>query len=126
MNAHHSIQGANSEGGAEPPPNPSRFKRIWSHPYGKALTILLSGLAISQVAFTLGFRTIGSALSILLTALTGWAFFGHFITIDDDMPGEWSNPEGSRTLWRRSLLELLAKFVVFAIVGIFMAAHFES
>ncbi|MBW8897347.1 MAG: hypothetical protein JF619_04365 [Massilia sp.] len=24
-----------------------------------------------------------------------WAFVGHLITIDDDVPGGWSNPDGS-------------------------------
>ena len=25
-----------------------------------------------------------------------WAFFGHLITADDDLPGGWSNPDGAR------------------------------
>jgi hypothetical protein len=24
-----------------------------------------------------------------------WAFVGHIVTIDDDLPGGWSNPDGS-------------------------------
>ena len=26
---------------------------------------------------------------------SAWAFFGHLITADDDIPGGWSNPDGS-------------------------------
>jgi hypothetical protein len=29
-------------------------------------------------------------------AFAGWLFFGHLITIDDDFPGGWSNPNGDR------------------------------
>lgn len=27
-------------------------------------------------------------------ALSGWAFIGHLVTVDDDLPGGWSNPDG--------------------------------
>ena len=50
--------------------------------------------------------------------LSGWAFLGHFITLDDDRPGEWSNPERSHTLWYRSLMELLLKLLVFTTVAV--------
>lgn len=45
--------------------------------------------------------------------LSGWAFIGHFITIDDEIPGEWSNPEGSKRIWYMSLGELSIKAVIF-------------
>jgi hypothetical protein len=47
-----------------------------------------------------------------IAGLAALVFAGHLITIDDDMPGEWSNPEGSRRIWHRSLLILLVKFLV--------------
>lgn len=30
-----------------------------------------------------------------LIGFSGWAFLGHLITADDDLPGGWSNPEGN-------------------------------
>ncbi|HVO25072.1 MAG TPA: hypothetical protein VMW56_15745 [Candidatus Margulisiibacteriota bacterium] len=54
--------------------------------------------------------------------LAAWAAFGHLITLDDDEPGGWSNPEESKDLWRSSLLELAVKFVVLlALVSIALA-----
>jgi hypothetical protein len=43
-----------------------------------------------------------AALSVLFSvpyiftavAFAGWLFFGHLVTIDDDFPGGWSNPDG--------------------------------
>lgn len=48
-----------------------------------------------------------------LCGLAGWVAVGHLITLDDDMPGEWSNPEGDIALWRSSLRVLAVKFAVF-------------
>ncbi len=50
-----------------------------------------------------------------LCGLSGWALIGHLVTLDDDMPGEWSNPEGSRTLWHSSLIVLLIKLLAFSV-----------
>lgn len=49
-----------------------------------------------------------------LCGLAAWMAFGHLITLDDDMPGEWSNPEGDKKYWRGSLVIMTAKFLVFA------------
>ena len=38
-----------------------------------------------------------------------WAFVGHAITLDDDIPGAWSNMERSEKVWRNSRIELLVK-----------------
>lgn len=45
--------------------------------------------------------------------LAGWAAIGHLITLDDDLPGEWSNPEEDGAFWRSSLAILAVKFAVF-------------
>lgn len=29
-----------------------------------------------------------------LIGFSAWAFFGHLVTADDDVPGGWSNPHG--------------------------------
>lgn len=44
--------------------------------------------------------------------LAAWVFIGHLVTLDDDMPGEWSNPNNSKNFWRSSKIELLTKFLV--------------
>jgi hypothetical protein len=44
---------------------------------------------------------------------SGWAAFGHWVTLDDDLPGGGSNPNESKVLWRRSLVELSLKALVF-------------
>lgn len=41
---------------------------------------------------------------------------GHLITIDDDRLGGFSNPEEDKNLWNLSLLLLLLKFVVLAVL----------
>jgi hypothetical protein len=45
---------------------------------------------------------------------------GHLVTLDNDMPGEWSKSGTSRTVWLRSLAELLIKLVlfVFLVLGV--------
>ncbi len=52
--------------------------------------------------------------------LAAWAALGHLITIDDDYPGGWSNPDQDKTAWRRSLKQLLAKFLVLAVVALLL------
>ena len=43
---------------------------------------------------------------------SAWAFMGHLVTLDDDMPGEWSNPDSSKRIWLFSKIELLIKFII--------------
>ena len=43
-------------------------------------------IALSQV--------FGVAYIYTLLGLCAWAFVGHFVTVDDDLPGGWSNPDG--------------------------------
>jgi len=47
---------------------------------------------------------------------TGWAFFGHLVTLDDDAPGGFSNPQASPRFWHSSLIELLLKAGLFGLV----------
>mgnify|MGYP001115174740 CR=1 FL=1 len=56
-----------------------------------------------------------------LLGFAAWAFFGHLITLDDDMPGEWSNLEKSKDIWRSSQVELGVKFVVLVSVFLLVA-----
>ena len=56
----------------------------------------------------------GVAYVYTLCGLAAWMAFGHLITLDDDMPGEWSNPEGDKKFWHSSLAIMAVKFLVFA------------
>ena len=50
--------------------------------------------------------------------LSGLVAVGHLVTLDEDAPGEWSNPDGSRSIWCHSLMELSIKILVFIAVVI--------
>lgn len=80
-------------------------------------TTLLTILVVAVIAGSLS-SVFAVPYVITLLGLSAWAVLGHLITLDDDMPGEWSNPEGSRRLWHLSLLGLAIKVVV--VIGLFM------
>ncbi len=69
----------------------------------------LAGVGLVAVGLSVFFKV---PYIITVLGLSAWAALGHLITLDDDMPGEWSNLEGSRGLWRQSLLELAIKCVM--------------
>ena len=50
------------------------------------------------------------------TFFLGCASMGHFITLDEELPGGWSNPEGSRKIWYLSVGELLLKLAAFSVL----------
>jgi NADH:ubiquinone oxidoreductase subunit 6 (subunit J) len=55
-------------------------------------------------------------------AFSVWAAIGHLVTLDDDMPGEWSNMEGSSEVWRKSCIQLAVKLgVMLALITVTMA-----
>jgi len=63
-------------------------------------------------------HSLGFSIGTPALIVSGWAFFGHLITLDEDAPGSFFNPrsESSSRVWRNSLIELLAKAVLFALV----------
>lgn len=66
------------------------------------------------VVVTIGLSIfIGVAYIYTLCGMSALIAFGHLITLDDDMPGEWNNPEGDKKLWHSSLAVLSVKFLVF-------------
>ena len=83
-----------------------------------AWTVFVASFLFALVAFYFDGPLIGTILASPALLLSGWAFMGHLVTLDDDMPGEWSNPEGSRSIWYRSVAELLTKSVLFGILVI--------
>jgi hypothetical protein len=69
------------------------------------------------IAVTIGLSEFADVPYIYtLCGFAAWVAFGHLITVDDDMPGEWSNLEGDKNIWRSSLVTLLFKFLVFVIL----------
>ena len=81
------------------------------------IAILSASLAASIVAYLAQASIVARWLTWPSLIASGWAFLGHLVTLDDDMRGGWSNPDGSRAVWWRSVLELFVKLVVFAIAG---------
>ncbi len=67
-------------------------------------------------------RNIAFGVGLPALVLSGWAACGHFITLDDDYPGGWSNPGRSKEVWRASLLHLLGKLALFAALLLVLAA----
>ena len=81
-----------------------------------AFALLVLTLCGSIVASILHARQLAVWLGAPALIATGWAAFGHFLTLDDELPGGWSNPESSRSIWYRSFGELLAKLLLFGAV----------
>jgi hypothetical protein len=65
---------------------------------GKALLVLLTAsyAAASGIALLLGAYSAGRLLIVPALVVSGWASIRYLVTLDDDAPGEWSNPAGSR------------------------------
>lgn len=84
------------------------FKFWW----GVASASYLAALCLALLGYKLAAMIAGGPALFF----SGWAFFGHFATLDDDLPGEWSNQEGSKTIWYRSVLELFLKLAVIVIL----------
>ena len=78
------------------------------------MSIFLVSCTGAAVSYLFGARSVGNWIAAPALILSGWPALGHLVTLDDDMPGELSNPQRSRAVWRRSLTELTAKLLVFA------------
>lgn len=81
---------------------------------------IVVGVLILSLLCSVGARLFGRPQLVVplgspALVLTGWAFLGHLITLDDDAPGGWSNPERSRKVWMRSLWILAALMVLFGV-----------
>jgi len=83
------------------------------------VVVLAVVLALACASFALArlySHSLGFKVGIPSLVVSGWAFFGHLITLDDDAPGGFSNPESSSRIWRGSLIELLVKGALFLLV----------
>ena len=87
------------------------------------LIVVLVVLVLACVSFAVGrlySHSLGLFIGVPALVASGWAFWGHLITIDADAPGNFFNPdvdEAASHVWRSSLMELFIKGVWFAIVG---------
>jgi hypothetical protein len=88
----------------------SRFQKI-------AMAIFLLSLSASVAASH--FYTSSAALWLGVPALimSAWSALGHLATIDDDYPGEFSNPEKLPLIWHTSLVELVLKLTVLLVTA---------
>jgi hypothetical protein len=61
-------------------------------------------IAAIVVAAVIAHLKLGVSLGVaLFVLLVGWPIIGTLITLDDDLPGGWSNPDGSvRPPWREA------------------------
>jgi len=78
------------------------------------ISIFLVSCTRAAVSYLFGARSVGNWIAAPALLLSGWAALGYLTTLDDDMPGEWSNPQRSRAIWRRPLAELTLKLLAFA------------
>jgi hypothetical protein len=80
---------------------------------GKHILLWVAGATASILVLSLlfGVPYIYSAIGISLLL-----FGGHLVTIDEDAPGGFANPEGSKEIWSQSLREVLWKLM--AVVGL--------
>ena len=75
-------------------------------------------LSLALLAMFSGYEQQAKYIGAPALILSGLVVFGHLVTLDDDAPGEWSNPDGSESIWRHSLMELSVKILVFIVVVI--------
>ena len=53
---------------------------------------------------------------ITLLIILGWSSVGQLVTLDDDLPGGWSNPDGDPMVARQAKLWLAATAAAFVFV----------
>ncbi len=53
---------------------------------------------------------------ITLLIIIGWSALGHIVTIDDDLPGGWSNPDGDPAVARQAKVWLAVTVAAFFFV----------
>ena len=81
--------------------------------------LLVVALAGSLIAHLIWGVSLGLAFLILFV---GWPILGTLVTIDDDLPGGWSNPDGTRRadcleapFWGRIIVGAALSVIGFAI-----------
>ena len=77
-----------------------------------ALYLAFVGAVVAFLTFYLG-----SPYVVTLWILLGWSSLGQLVTLDDDMPGGWSNPESDPAIWRQAKIWLASTFSCFLLVS---------
>ena len=75
-------------------------------------------LLVAVLAMFFGYGQQAKYIGAPALILSGLVAVGHLVTLDEDAPGEWSNPDRSKYIWRQSLIELSIKILVFIAVAI--------
>ena len=88
-----------------------------THGWRSYLRMALVYLAGCIAVLLGGMRSPIAILGLPLVFVSGLVFVGHLVTLDEDAPGGWSNPARSTDLFRRSLLELVAKGAAFGVIA---------
>ena len=83
-----------------------------------ALQLGFVGVIVAFLTFYLN-----SPYIVTLWILLGWSALGQLVTLDDDMPGGWSNPDGDPAIWRQARTWLVCTFASFALVSWLMYNH---
>jgi hypothetical protein len=80
----------------------------------RILGIFALSLLGSLGARLFGWPQLVVPLGVPALLLSGFAFIGFLVTIDDDFPGGWSNPERS---WRALLQSIALLAALFAVLS---------
>jgi hypothetical protein len=72
-----------------------------------------TSIAASAIALLLHAPSFGRVAVIPAVVLYGWTSFGNLVTLDDDLPGGWSDPKRVRSVWLVSLRDRVVKLAVF-------------
>jgi hypothetical protein len=80
--------------------------------------VTLASLTLSIVLAWAG-RSYARYFVLPAVIVSVWSFGGHLVTLDDDAPGGWANPDEARGPWRRSLLALAVKGAAALGIGAF-------
>ena len=87
------------------------------------MVLYAASVSACAAAFLVGAKQVGMWLGAPALVLAGWALFGHLITLDDDAPGRWSNPERSAVVWKLSLGELSVKLTLFLVIAVLLLSQ---
>lgn len=90
----------------------------------KSQIIIITIIVVSTITGVIGRFVFqaqwGLFASLPALTITGLAAMGHLVTLDDDMPGGWSNTEEDKKFWYSSLKELSIKIIVFIVLCILL------
>lgn len=82
-----------------------------------ALAIYTMSLVLAILTAVFGRGDWSTWLGAPAVALSALATVGHFVTLDEDVPGGFGNPYGDQLFWEDSLRELKYKFVALIVAG---------